>query len=509
MYAKTFFDKRLNLIIWIIAFLLFAATTHSSYAVTTDTISLGKPREGYPIRSLALDDQAGLLYVTNSNLSTLFVIDLTTNEVKESIALEKEPAYVKVNQNTGKVYVGDSKSNTIFIVDPSQNNRVFSKTLTIPHEYVYEYGITGITINETTNKVYVLSNNRSLSSGTAAFISILDGQTDKIERSFKVSDLQHDYDVTEAARDIAVNSKTNTVYVITDFGNMYVIDGSDISKIDLKEQSQSAYRISINADANTIYVSNLNSGSILILNGESCKLIRTVEVGIQPTNIEFDSSRNQTYVANGVGLHDFSDLLSIIDNKSNEIVNKIPVGEYPVAIAYSHTKKIVYTANAYSNDISIIKLDEKIDKDGWQMGSLKSLDSIYQLRYKMTSGDITYMYADPISKSIKIAINSESAGQLTIEIPRYIMDSKDNISMDAAYQVFVGTVDSLKPAESKEIEHNEELRLLVIDYPAGSDTTISINGTYIVPEFDSGYPLIAAISIICGIVAAKRYRKGR
>jgi hypothetical protein len=146
----------------------------------------------------------------------------------------------------------------------------------------------------------------------------------------------------------------------------------------------------------------------------------------------------------------------------------------------------------------------------WKTEQLGIDDSNYPIRYAITSGQVESMFVDLPARALMITVNSNDVGQLTIELPRNIIDSRQDNNVDVRYQVFVGRLtenEGVLPATFQEIEKTDQKRVLVIDYPADSEypSLIVIDGTHVIPEFASLVVPLMAASIVGTIVAARSF----
>jgi hypothetical protein len=134
--------------------------------------------------------------------------------------------------------------------------------------------------------------------------------------------------------------------------------------------------------------------------------------------------------------------------------------------------------------------------------NLKVNNYTYPVKYQITSGSkVKSISAKENSSVLFIDLSSTSPGKLRIELPRYIIDSKNLKSVDDKYVVFV---DGQTTVALDEVKNNNKTRTLDIPFDKGSEA-IEIEGTHIVPEFvlgTSSKPLNSQTIIIVLILAA-------
>lgn len=130
--------------------LLYVTNRKSGTVSVVDVASASVP--GTPIRvgnwpfRVAVDSQAGRAYVVNAHGGTMSVIDTTTREV-ETVTVGDGPCGVVVDDQAGVVYVANSSSDNVFVVDVS--------SLEVIQEIPVGDGPTGIALNPSSGDVYV------------------------------------------------------------------------------------------------------------------------------------------------------------------------------------------------------------------------------------------------------------------------------------------------------------------------------------------------------------------
>jgi hypothetical protein len=121
---------------------------------------------------------------------------------------------------------------------------------------------------------------------------------------------------------------------------------------------------------------------------------------------------------------------------------------------------------------------------------LKIHDSIHPIKYNLTGGKIINMTAMRENSTLILDITTNDDCNITIELLRNIIDSKNPENQDEDYVVFA---DGQRDAE--QIITNNRLTTLAIDFEKGVNQ-IEIAGTRIVPEFGQLNGLLLSLSII-------------
>ena len=117
--------------------------------------------------------------------------------------------------------------------------------------------------------------------------------------------------------------------------------------------------------------------------------------------------------------------------------------------------------------------------------------------YSITGGSVISIVEDFASHSLVITISTTSDGELTITLPRSVIDSKDG---DTDSDFFV-IIDGEEREFEESITSND--RTLTIPFFDG-DEQIEIIGTFVIPEFGTIAALILAIAIISIIAVSSK-----
>jgi len=121
----------------------------------------------------------------------------------------------------------------------------------------------------------------------------------------------------------------------------------------------------------------------------------------------------------------------------------------------------------------------------------------FGLTYQITGGSVVSIIPDVDQSSLIIVIEASDDGELTITLPREIIDAKIG---DADDDFFV-----LVDAEEVDFDEivTETDRTLTIGFLAGTEE-IEIIGTFVIPEFGTIAALILAVAIISIIAVSAR-----
>jgi predicted secreted protein with PEFG-CTERM motif len=124
----------------------------------------------------------------------------------------------------------------------------------------------------------------------------------------------------------------------------------------------------------------------------------------------------------------------------------------------------------------------------------------YCIPYSVIGATVTGGSIDMKSKSLIVQIDAEEDGDITLDIPRSILDSKSG-NTDSRFFVLVNGEEQDIYSEEK----TEDTRSVTIQFESGVDE-IEIIGTYVIPEFGAIAALVLAVAIISIIVLSAKTR---
>ncbi len=111
--------------------------------------------------------------------------------------------------------------------------------------------------------------------------------------------------------------------------------------------------------------------------------------------------------------------------------------------------------------------------------------------YKISNGEIANITADVHTKSLFIFIKSTANGNVTMTLPRTLIDAKTINGADSSFVV----TDHGFPAKFQESKSNTT-RTLTMPFSGPTVDRLIVTGTQIVPEFGTITPLILVIAVV-------------
>ncbi len=150
---------------------------------------------------------------------------------------------------------------------------------------------------------------------------------------------------------VAANSTTNRIYVTNlNSNDVSVIDGVTDAVIATIPVSSSPTHIDVNPVTNRVYVVTYGANSVTVIDGASNSVIATVTAGMSsPWGISVNSITNQIFVSNNN-----SNQVAVIDGSTNTLLTTVGVGSVPVGIRVNASAGLAYVANNGSGTITVI-----------------------------------------------------------------------------------------------------------------------------------------------------------
>jgi len=336
---------------------------------TVATIGVGDTPAG-----IAITPDNRFAYVANNNNDgisggdTVSVIDLLTNTVKQTIsdASFNQPYTITINKNGTKAYVTNSNSTTVTIIDIASN--------TVIGVIDGFDGPSGFAITPDGNTAYV--NNYGgpdgVGSGNGITVRVVNLNTDSI--------VGPAITVQQAPASLAITPNGAFVYVINYIdgnpgtGTISVIQTSNNTVVGTIYGGFSGpFAIAITPDGKYAYVTNFGSNNfspvgttVSVVNIATNTVEKVINLGIQPSGIAITPDGRFVYVSNyntlylGAGFTDltaFIGTINIIDVRTNEVLSPVLVtGASPDAIAISPNGQRAYVTNYSSNNVSVINI---------------------------------------------------------------------------------------------------------------------------------------------------------
>jgi len=323
---------------------------------------------------LAITPDNHYAYIANNNnygiddQDSVTVINLKHNTVKTTIhdSSFNQPYTVTINADGTKAYITNSNSSTITIIDTDSN--------TVIGIIGGFDGPSGMVITPDGNYAYV--NNyggpEGVGSGNATTVRVVNLNSNSI--------IGQPITVGLAPAALAITPDGKYVYVANyvdgnpGTGTISIIRTCDNQVIDTINDFSGPFAIAITPNGKYAYVTNFGSNNftpigttatIVKLSNNTIK--KTIDLGIQPAGLAITPDGKYAYVSNYNTLYsdgqNFTGLtagqgtVNVIKVEKKELKSiTIPVDQSPANIAISPNGKYAYVSNYASNTVNVIKL---------------------------------------------------------------------------------------------------------------------------------------------------------
>jgi YVTN family beta-propeller protein len=332
------------------------------------TISTGVNPAG-----IAITSNSRTAYVANNNnygiaaQNSVSVLDLKNNSLEQNIADASfdEPYTVTLGILDNSAYITNSNSSTITILNTANN--------TVSGIINGFDGPSGMVITPAGNMAYVnnYGSAAGVGSGNGTTLNVVDLNSNTI--------IGTPITVGTAPAAMALSPDGIYLYVINyqtgqpGTGTMSVIETETNSVVATVTGFSGPSAIDITPNGRYAYITNFGSNNfapfgttVSVVDLCNYDIVDTIDAGIQPSDIAISPSGKYAYVTNYNTLYagsDFSDLtagqgtVNIIDTSTNEVIAPtIVVGQSPANITISPDGKYAYVTNYTSNTVSVIKI---------------------------------------------------------------------------------------------------------------------------------------------------------
>lgn len=336
------------------------------------TIGVGDTPAG-----IAITPDNRFAYVANNNNDsipggdTVSVLNLCTNALVQTISDPSfnEPYTVTINAAGTLAYISNSNGTTITIIDIASNQVVGTiGGFDGPSGFV-------ITPDGTTAYVNNYGGPFGVGSGNGTTVNVVDLATNTIVGAPIVVGL--------APAAMAISPDGAFLYVINyvdgnpGTGTMAIVRTSDNALIETIPGFSGPFAIAITPNGNYAYVTNFGSNNfspvgttVSVVNLQSNMITATITMGTQPSGIAITPNGRFAYVTiyntlylgpNFTNLTPGQGVVKIIDIATNKVICPvIVVGSSPANVAISSDGKRAYVSNYSSNNVSVIDILDRM-----------------------------------------------------------------------------------------------------------------------------------------------------
>jgi len=252
----------------------------------------------YP-HHICVDKEKNLMYIPSSSDGILYVLDLSTHNIIESVSIGGNLSQIALCN--GELFISNEDSNSIYILDQETLNPIGIISVDeMPH---------GFDFDESKNKLYVPCINSILCIDTLR--KCIDR---KINTDFK-------------AWHIKIDKKKKEIYTSTLDGKLVILDEEKMEIINIIDVFLLPVEICFNYSAKKVYVADLGYKDIKILDYETGEYLGCIDIAGNPQGLEISKDEKLLLVSdtqkNSVKIYDIS---------NNKLIKEVKVGKEPTTI---------------------------------------------------------------------------------------------------------------------------------------------------------------------------------
>lgn len=425
-------------------------------------------------RPLRMSVAGDMLYVADLGSQSVSVINTTTDQTVQTINVTGGVSSVYAVPELGKLYVSIFDNARVDVYDLQTYD--FVKNITLP----------GATLDFWVNP----------SEMYAQHVTFLTGG------------VSMDYDPT-----------TGMLYVaVYNHDHIEVIDTRTDTAIKTIDVPAHPFTVKADPEAKMVLVTSLAGNRLSFISTDTNEVIGSIETGTAPWGLAIDTSNHIAYVT-----HRGVFYVAAVDIATRQVIAKIPVTDVVQAITVDPSEHKVYFS--FMNKPDIVKVNGKtnevetvieMDAVPWDLVEDPLTHRVYAstqfANYVIAIGPQSISASFPVvtlnnpaavlgtirahsqdvvvsepvlditTKTLSMQVNTEDGGELTLDLPRYLIDSGQQ-NTDTQFQV---TIDG-NPAQYEEgelitsAEDGSQSRQITVFVPAGS-TRLDVVGTQVLSD---------------------------
>ena len=152
-----------------------------------------------------------------------------------------------------------------------------------------------------------------------------------------------------------VNEKTATTDhpLLCTSCHLYIQKTGIVAKL-VNSRYFSPINLAVSGDGKKLYIIAQESNSLLVADAETNKVIKKIDVGLNPHSVILSKDGKKAYVSN-----QWSDNVSVVDIQTYNVIDTLKTGNGPAGLALSSDEKVLYVVNSFTSDVSVIDLRSK------------------------------------------------------------------------------------------------------------------------------------------------------
>lgn len=285
----------------------------------------------------------GELFVGNAKSNSVSVVDLNNNHIVKNISVGKSPHDIKISNDQQTVYTTDTDSSTISIINSTSNTLIKQ----IPIEGVRALHGIAVYENHLNSTKYNNSTDED-SKESILYVGDVYGNRVIVANESSIID---EIRVGAGPEYLEISPNKEFLYVANLWSPISVVNLKDkaLGLIKSIDSGKTPHGLSFNTDGSRLYIVNMHSNSLSIIDSNKHEVIKNITVGSRPEYVKLSPDERFAYVTN-LG----SNTISKVDLDTFQVSKEIPVGIGPHGIAFSADGNLMYTSNMNSSDVSVV-----------------------------------------------------------------------------------------------------------------------------------------------------------
>ena len=254
-----------------------------------------------------------------------------------AIYVLKQPAYTIKTEGT--LYVVNKGSKSITVFDLFEGDQITELPIEIePHE---------ATIVTNPNRVIVTNYGTPDVAGKT--ITVINATTNTIDKTI-------DLGKSLRPHGIITLPQGNKVGVVTDIGNHLSVVNLETGVLEkqIATQQDFSHLLVHHPFKPLVYVTNINSGSVSVINVELDKVVKIIPCSIAAEGIDITTDGSELWVTNIK-----ENFISVINTETYKTTDRINTGKEPLRLKFSNDGKQCLVSNASDGNISVYDSETK------------------------------------------------------------------------------------------------------------------------------------------------------
>ena len=309
--------------------------------------------------ALSYDSVDDSIFVANS-AGSLSVIDGSTLQVKATTPLPAIPIDMTYDNNSNELYVVGAQG-IVSIIDGSSAKVI--GTLTVPiTNFSSQNDLVGVAYDFRNKNLYITA--------ISTTVTLINTYSNKI-----IGHVQTNNTLSR----IRYDAMNGLLYALTDCGGILVINSTtnSVSTYLSQPPMACAQDVTFDPEGGEVFISNQLLGDVWVLNGTTNQLVRSIPVNGYPVAAAFDPLNDRLYIATFSSVFGPAEVgnVTVVNVASGETIGSIQVGINPSSIVFDSKTGLFYVSDANSQEVSVIS-PNATDSSGGPTNGLLGLPGV-------------------------------------------------------------------------------------------------------------------------------------